>query len=120
MEEAKVELHRITRSAENQGIPVLVLANKQDLDGTHGGGQGGAPPDHAVSGEPGDPCAGSGQQTRPGRNAWRRPRWSSTGSRGQRRTRGSLCWFWPTNKTWTERMEEAKVELHRITRSAEN
>ncbi|CAI5682420.1 ADP-ribosylation factor-like protein 4D [Oreochromis niloticus] len=33
MEEAKVELHRITRSAENQGIPVLVLANKQDLDG---------------------------------------------------------------------------------------
>ena len=33
MEEAKVELHRITRSAENQGIPVLVLANKQDLNG---------------------------------------------------------------------------------------
>lgn len=33
MEEAKVELHRISRSAENQGIPVLVLANKQDLDG---------------------------------------------------------------------------------------
>lgn len=33
MEEAKVELHRITRSTENQGIPVLVLANKQDLDG---------------------------------------------------------------------------------------
>ncbi|XP_070837775.1 ADP-ribosylation factor-like protein 4D [Chaetodon auriga] len=33
MEEAKVELHRITRSAENQGVPVLVLANKQDLDG---------------------------------------------------------------------------------------
>lgn len=33
MEEAKVELHRITRAAENQGVPVLVLANKQDLDG---------------------------------------------------------------------------------------
>ncbi|XP_037113569.1 ADP-ribosylation factor-like protein 4D [Syngnathus acus] len=32
MEEAKMELHRITRSAENQGVPVLVLANKQDLD----------------------------------------------------------------------------------------
>lgn len=33
MEEAKVELHRIARSAENQGVPLLVLANKQDLDG---------------------------------------------------------------------------------------
>ncbi|XP_022620652.1 ADP-ribosylation factor-like protein 4D [Seriola dumerili] len=33
MEEAKVELHRITRSAENQGVPILVLANKQDQDG---------------------------------------------------------------------------------------
>ncbi|XP_034046679.1 ADP-ribosylation factor-like protein 4D [Thalassophryne amazonica] len=33
LEEAKVELHRITRSAENQGVPVLVLANKQDLAG---------------------------------------------------------------------------------------
>lgn len=32
MEEAKVELHRISRLAENQGVPVLVLANKQDLD----------------------------------------------------------------------------------------
>ncbi|XP_028310986.1 ADP-ribosylation factor-like protein 4D [Gouania willdenowi] len=32
MEEAKVELHRISRSAENHGVPVLVLANKQDLD----------------------------------------------------------------------------------------
>lgn len=31
-EEAKVELHRITRTSENQGVPVLVLANKQDLD----------------------------------------------------------------------------------------
>lgn len=33
LEEAKVELHRITRSAENLGVPVLVLANKQDLEG---------------------------------------------------------------------------------------
>uniref|UniRef100_UPI0037E76952 ADP-ribosylation factor-like protein 4D n=1 Tax=Semicossyphus pulcher TaxID=241346 RepID=UPI0037E76952 len=33
MEEAKVELNRITRSSENQGVPVLVLANKQDLRG---------------------------------------------------------------------------------------
>lgn len=33
MEEAKVELHRITRSAENQGAPILILVNKQDLDG---------------------------------------------------------------------------------------
>ncbi|XP_068452224.1 ADP-ribosylation factor-like protein 4D [Clinocottus analis] len=32
MEEAKAELHRISRAAENQGVPVLVLANKQDLD----------------------------------------------------------------------------------------
>ncbi|KAG7220133.1 hypothetical protein INR49_001009 [Caranx melampygus] len=32
MEEAKVELHRIAWSAENQGVPILVLANKQDLD----------------------------------------------------------------------------------------
>ncbi|KAM6951264.1 ADP-ribosylation factor-like protein 4D [Aplochiton taeniatus] len=31
MEEAKVELHKITRTAENHGVPVLVLANKQDL-----------------------------------------------------------------------------------------
>ncbi|XDV44405.1 hypothetical protein PO909_012697 [Leuciscus waleckii] len=31
MEEAKVELHKITRTSENQGVPVLVLANKQDL-----------------------------------------------------------------------------------------
>lgn len=31
MEEARVELHKITRTSENQGIPVLVLANKQDL-----------------------------------------------------------------------------------------
>lgn len=32
VEEAKVELHKITRTSENQGVPVLVLANKQDLD----------------------------------------------------------------------------------------
>ena len=32
MEEARVELHKITRTSENQGVPVLVLANKQDLD----------------------------------------------------------------------------------------
>ncbi|XP_053555568.1 ADP-ribosylation factor-like protein 4D [Bombina bombina] len=31
MEEAKVELHKITRTSENQGVPVLVLANKQDV-----------------------------------------------------------------------------------------
>nr|XP_006125768.1 ADP-ribosylation factor-like protein 4D [Pelodiscus sinensis] len=33
MEEARVELHRISRTSENQGVPVLVLANKQDLPG---------------------------------------------------------------------------------------
>lgn len=32
MEEAKVELHKITRTSENQGVPVLILANKQDVD----------------------------------------------------------------------------------------
>lgn len=31
LEEAKTELHKITRLAENQGVPVLVVANKQDL-----------------------------------------------------------------------------------------
>lgn len=31
MEEAKVELHKITRTTENQGVPVLILANKQDV-----------------------------------------------------------------------------------------
>ncbi|XP_020855690.1 ADP-ribosylation factor-like protein 4A [Phascolarctos cinereus] len=31
MDEAKTELHRITRLAENQGVPVLLVANKQDL-----------------------------------------------------------------------------------------
>ncbi|XP_062385591.1 ADP-ribosylation factor-like 4ab [Sardina pilchardus] len=31
MEEAKTELHKITRLHDNLGVPVLVLANKQDL-----------------------------------------------------------------------------------------
>lgn len=31
MEEAKTELHKITKTTENQGVPVLVVANKQDL-----------------------------------------------------------------------------------------
>ncbi|KAG7263182.1 hypothetical protein CRUP_035760 [Coryphaenoides rupestris] len=31
VEEARVELHRISRTAENQGVPVLIAANKQDL-----------------------------------------------------------------------------------------
>eukprot|EP00062_Callorhinchus_milii_P021541 gi/632978367/ref/XP_007905872.1/ PREDICTED: ADP-ribosylation factor-like protein 4C [Callorhinchus milii] len=31
LEEARTELHRITRISENQGTPVLVIANKQDL-----------------------------------------------------------------------------------------
>ncbi|XP_018596087.1 ADP-ribosylation factor-like 4aa [Scleropages formosus] len=31
MEEAKTELHKITKLSENQGVPVLVVANKQDL-----------------------------------------------------------------------------------------
>ncbi|KAL7832083.1 hypothetical protein AOLI_G00296310 [Acnodon oligacanthus] len=31
MEEAKTELHKITRSSETQGVPVLIVANKQDL-----------------------------------------------------------------------------------------
>lgn len=31
LEEARVELHKITRSSDNQGVPVLVLANKQDV-----------------------------------------------------------------------------------------
>uniref|UniRef100_A0A3Q3BCP1 ADP-ribosylation factor-like protein 4A n=1 Tax=Kryptolebias marmoratus TaxID=37003 RepID=A0A3Q3BCP1_KRYMA len=31
MEEAKTELHKITKTSENQGVPVLVVANKQDL-----------------------------------------------------------------------------------------
>ncbi|XP_029363818.1 ADP-ribosylation factor-like protein 4D [Echeneis naucrates] len=33
MEEAKLELHKITCSAENHGVPILILANKQDLGG---------------------------------------------------------------------------------------
>lgn len=33
LEEAKVELHRISRASDNQGVPVLVLANKQDQPG---------------------------------------------------------------------------------------
>ncbi|XP_033840756.1 ADP-ribosylation factor-like protein 4D [Periophthalmus magnuspinnatus] len=32
MEEARVELHKITRISENQGVPVLILANKQDQE----------------------------------------------------------------------------------------
>ncbi|XP_066533178.1 ADP-ribosylation factor-like 4aa [Hoplias malabaricus] len=31
MEEAKTELHKLTRSSETQGVPVLIVANKQDL-----------------------------------------------------------------------------------------
>ena len=31
MEEAKMELQRTVRTPENVGIPILVLANKQDL-----------------------------------------------------------------------------------------
>ncbi|KAJ3597489.1 hypothetical protein NHX12_001012 [Muraenolepis orangiensis] len=31
MEEAKTELHRIAKTPENRGVPVLVVANKQDL-----------------------------------------------------------------------------------------
>ncbi|KAG7457519.1 hypothetical protein MATL_G00228040 [Megalops atlanticus] len=31
MEEARAELHKITRLSENHGVPVLVVANKQDL-----------------------------------------------------------------------------------------
>uniref|UniRef100_A0A2K5J9I0 ADP-ribosylation factor-like protein 4A n=1 Tax=Colobus angolensis palliatus TaxID=336983 RepID=A0A2K5J9I0_COLAP len=31
VEEAKTELHKITKISENQGVPVLIVANKQDL-----------------------------------------------------------------------------------------
>ncbi|XP_063308480.1 ADP-ribosylation factor-like protein 4A [Pelobates fuscus] len=31
MEEAKTELYKITKTSENQGVPVLIVANKQDL-----------------------------------------------------------------------------------------
>ncbi|KAI1902424.1 hypothetical protein AGOR_G00044620 [Albula goreensis] len=34
MEEARAELHKITRLSENHGVPVLVVANKQDLRGS--------------------------------------------------------------------------------------
>lgn len=33
MEEAKMELVRTARSPENAGVPILILANKQDLPG---------------------------------------------------------------------------------------
>ncbi|RZF44520.1 hypothetical protein LSTR_LSTR002293 [Laodelphax striatellus] len=33
MEEAKMELQRTVRSPENAGVPILILANKQDLPG---------------------------------------------------------------------------------------
>uniref|UniRef100_T1GCK2 ADP-ribosylation factor-like protein 11 n=1 Tax=Megaselia scalaris TaxID=36166 RepID=T1GCK2_MEGSC len=33
MEEAKIELMRTAKSPDNQGVPVLILANKQDLPG---------------------------------------------------------------------------------------
>lgn len=38
VEEAKTELHKITRLVENQGVPVLVVANKQDLRNSLNGG----------------------------------------------------------------------------------
>lgn len=33
LEEARLELHRVARSQDTQGVPILVLANKQDLPG---------------------------------------------------------------------------------------
>lgn len=33
MEEAKIELHRMVKSVENAGVPLVVVANKQDLPG---------------------------------------------------------------------------------------
>jgi ADP-ribosylation factor-like protein 4 len=33
MEEAKMELIRTVKAPENSGVPILVLANKQDLPG---------------------------------------------------------------------------------------
>uniref|UniRef100_A0A3B3D3E8 ADP-ribosylation factor-like protein 11 n=1 Tax=Oryzias melastigma TaxID=30732 RepID=A0A3B3D3E8_ORYME len=39
MVEARVELHKITRTSENQGVPVLILANKQDLDSAMSAGE---------------------------------------------------------------------------------
>lgn len=34
LEEARTELHKVARLAENHGVPVLVVANKQDLRGS--------------------------------------------------------------------------------------
>lgn len=34
LEEARAELHKVARLAENHGVPVLVVANKQDLRGS--------------------------------------------------------------------------------------
>lgn len=34
LEEAKMELTRTARSPDNAGVPILILANKQDLPGT--------------------------------------------------------------------------------------
>lgn len=39
MEEARVELIRIARSTENLGVPILVVANKQDLPGARDAGE---------------------------------------------------------------------------------
>ena len=33
LEEAKLELHRILRTPDNAGVPILVIANKQDIEG---------------------------------------------------------------------------------------
>lgn len=35
LEEAKMELTRTARSPDNAGVPILILANKQDLPGTY-------------------------------------------------------------------------------------
>ncbi|GAA6071878.1 ADP-ribosylation factor-like protein 4C isoform X1 [Tachysurus ichikawai] len=34
LDEAKAELHKVTRLTENQGAPLLIIANKQDLPGS--------------------------------------------------------------------------------------
>lgn len=34
LEEAKMEITRVARSPDNAGVPILILANKQDLPGT--------------------------------------------------------------------------------------
>ncbi|XP_058237471.1 ADP-ribosylation factor-like protein 4C isoform X2 [Hemibagrus wyckioides] len=34
LDEAKAELHKVARLAENQGAPLLIIANKQDLPGS--------------------------------------------------------------------------------------